>query len=107
MRRYAHALRRKVTGPVGERLARRHKKGVCLIKRADKAVVAVLRYDDGRQIRTTTPELPQRLGLLSTAASAGVVHRRQMSIRWLTAEGYGRSATTRGAMRESQNRSTA
>jgi hypothetical protein len=28
------------------------------------------------------------LGLLSTAASAGVIHRRQMSIRWLKAEDY-------------------
>jgi hypothetical protein len=32
---------------------------------------------------TTPPifEPPQRLGLLSTAASAGVMHRRQMPIR--------------------------
>jgi hypothetical protein len=52
-------------------------------------------------------EPPQRLGLLGRAASAGVVHRRQMPIRWLTAEDYERSLATRGAMRESQNRSTA
>jgi hypothetical protein len=77
MRRYAHALRRIVTSLVEERLARRHKKGVYLIKRAVGAVGAVLRYDDGRQIMTTAPpifELPQRLGLFGRAASAGVVH---------------------------------
>jgi hypothetical protein len=57
MRRYAHALRRIVTSLVEERLARRHKKGVYLIKRAVEAVVAVLRYDDGRRIMTTAPHL--------------------------------------------------
>jgi len=64
--------------------ARRHEKGIYLIERAEETLVAVLReYDDGRQIRTTAPifEPPQRLGLLSTATSAGVMHRRQMSIR--------------------------
>jgi hypothetical protein len=83
MRRYAHALRRIVTSLVEERLARRHKKGTYLIKRAVEAVVAVLRYDDGRQIRTTPPifEPPQRLGLFGRVASAGMVHRRQMSLR--------------------------
>jgi hypothetical protein len=72
-----------VTSLVEERLARRHKKGVYLIKRAVEAVVAVLRYDDGRQIMTTAPifEPPQRLGLFGRVASAGVVHRRQMSLR--------------------------
>jgi len=55
MRRYAHALRRIVTSLVEERLSRRHKKGVYLIERAVEVVVAVLRYDDGRQIRTTAP----------------------------------------------------
>ena len=42
-----------------------------------------MRYDDGRQIRTTPPifEPPQRLGLFGRVASAGVVHRRQMPIR--------------------------
>jgi len=80
MRRYAHALHRIVTSLVEERLARRHKKGTYLIKRA---VVAVLRYDDGRQIRTTPPifEPPQRLWLFGRVASAGMVHRRQMSLR--------------------------
>jgi hypothetical protein len=83
MRRCAHALRRIVTSLVEERLARRHTKGVYLIKRAVEAVVAVLRYDDGRQIRTTPPifEPPQRLGLFGRVASAGVVHRRQTSLR--------------------------
>ena len=57
MRRYAHALRRIVMSLVEERLSRRHKKGVYLIKRAVEVVVAVLRYDDGRQIRTTPPHL--------------------------------------------------
>ena len=106
-RRCTHALRRIATGPVD---ARRHEKGIYLIERAEETLVAVLReYDDGRQIRTTAPifEPPQRLGLLSTATSAGVMHRRQMPIRWLTAEGYGRSLATRGTtMREIQNRST-
>ncbi len=48
MRRYAHALRRVTTSLVEERLARRHEKGIYLIVRAVEAVVAVLRYDDGR-----------------------------------------------------------
>jgi hypothetical protein len=98
MRRYAHALLRVVTSLVEERLARRRKKGLYLIKRAVEAVVAVLRYDDGRQIRTTPPifEPPQRLGLFGSVASAGVVHRRQVSIREvLTAEGYEMSVATK------------
>jgi hypothetical protein len=69
-----------------------------------------LKEVDGRRWKDNHPiiELPQMLGLFGRAASAGVMHRRQMSIRWSTAEGYGRSATTRGAtMRKSQNRSTA
>jgi len=101
-RRCTHTLRRIVTGPVD---ARRHKKGVYLIERAAEAVLAVLRYDDDRQIMTTAPifKPPQRLGLFGTATSAGVMHRRQMPIRWLTAEGYGKSSTAR----KSQNRSTA
>ena len=53
LRRYAHALRRIVTSLVEERLARRHKKGIYLIERAAEAVLAVLRYDDDRQIMTT------------------------------------------------------
>ncbi|GEM_PF-6041398 len=95
MRRYAHALRRTATGPVD---TRRHEKGIYLIERAEETLVAALReYDDGRQIRTTAPifEPPQMLGLLSTATSAGVMHRRQMPIRWLTAEGYEMSVTAR------------
>ena len=97
MRRYARALRYTVMSLVEERLARRHKKGVYLIKRAVEAVVAALRYDDGRQIRTTPPHLepPQRPGLFGRVASAGVMHRRQMSIRWLTAEGYEMSVVTK------------
>ncbi|MFZ8840695.1 MAG: hypothetical protein ACO2PM_17630 [Pyrobaculum sp.] len=67
MRRYAHALRRTVMSLVEERLARRHKKGVYLIKRAVEAVVAALRYDDGRQIRTTPPILSRRRGPGSSA----------------------------------------
>jgi len=55
MQRYAHALRRIVMSPVKDRLARRRKKGVCLIEKAVEAVVAVLRYYDGCQIRTTPP----------------------------------------------------
>jgi hypothetical protein len=57
-----------VTGLVEESLARRHKKGTHLIKRAAETVLAVM---------TTDARLgpPQRLGLLSTAVSAGVVHR--------------------------------
>jgi hypothetical protein len=43
MRRYAHALRRIVTNLVEERLARRRKKGVYLIERAEETLVAVLR----------------------------------------------------------------
>ena len=71
-----------MTGPVEERLSRRHKKGVYLIKRAVEAVATVLRYDDGRQIRTTPIfEPPQRLGFFGRVASAGVVHRRQKPIR--------------------------
>jgi hypothetical protein len=45
MRRYAHALRYTVMSLVEERLARRHKKGVYLIKRAVEAVVAVMTTD--------------------------------------------------------------
>jgi len=68
MRRYAHALRRIVMSLVEERLSRRHKKGVYLIKRAVEVVVAVLRYDDGRQIRTTPPpSLSRRRGWGSSA----------------------------------------
>jgi hypothetical protein len=64
-----------VTNLVEERLARRHKKGIYLIKRAAEAVLAVLRYDDRRQIRTTPIfEPPQRLGLFGRVASAGVMH---------------------------------
>jgi hypothetical protein len=43
MRQCTHALRRTATGPVEERLARRHEKGIYLIKRAAEAVLAVLR----------------------------------------------------------------
>jgi hypothetical protein len=46
-----------VTSLVEERLARRHKKGIYLIERAVEAVLAVLRYDDDRQIMTTPPSL--------------------------------------------------
>jgi hypothetical protein len=98
MRRYAHALSRIVTSLVEDRLARRREKGKYLIKKAMEAVVAVLRYDDGRQIRTTAPifEPPQRLGLFGGAVSAGVMHRRQISLRGvLTAEGYEMSVATK------------
>jgi hypothetical protein len=81
-------------GPSGRKAAQ---EGVYLIERAVEVVVTVLRYDNSRQIMTTAPifEPPQMLGLLSTATSAGVIHRRQMPLRWLTAEGYGRSVVTK------------
>jgi len=62
-----------VTSLVGE-TRKAAQEGVYLIKRAAETVLAVM---------TTAPifKPPQRLGLLSTAVSAGVVHRRQMPIR--------------------------
>jgi hypothetical protein len=81
MRRYAHALRRIVTSLVEERLARRHKKGTYLIKRAVEAVVAVMTTDAILGLLPPIFKPPQMLGLLSTAVSAGAMHPRQMSIR--------------------------
>jgi hypothetical protein len=93
MRRYAHALRRIVTSLVEERLARRHKKGIYLIKRA---AVAVMTTD--ARLGQPPPSLSRRRGWGSSA--------QQSQREWCTddgclcegllaAEGYGRSIVTK------------
>jgi hypothetical protein len=65
MRRYAHALRRIVTSLMEERLAKRHKKGVYLIKRAAETVLAVMTTD--ARLGQPPPSLSRRRGWGSSA----------------------------------------
>ena len=55
-----------MTSLVGE-TRKAAQEGVYLIERAAEAVLAVLRYDDGRQIMTTPPSLSRRRGWGSSA----------------------------------------
>jgi hypothetical protein len=96
MRRHVHALRRIVTSLVEEKLARRHKKGVYLIKRAEEAVVAVMTTD--ARLGQLPPSLNRRRCWGSSAQQSQrgwCTDDRRLYEGLLAAEGYGRGVVTK------------